>query len=88
VADAVYGPEAIPAVHTLPATWSAEASARCEEKVSQKQFMRPLMMAACLMHLESAAVALFGVEGMHPQSWTGKLLCIILPISTGSASWG
>jgi hypothetical protein len=58
VADAVYGPEAIPAVHTLPATWSAEASARCEEKVSQKQFMRPLMMAACLMHLESAAVAL------------------------------
>jgi hypothetical protein len=44
--------------------------------VSQKQFMRPLMMAAWASHthLESAAVALLASRGMHPQSWTGASL--------------
>jgi hypothetical protein len=64
VADAVWPDRAIPAVHTLPATWSAEASARCEEKVSQKQFMRLMMAAwASHTHLESAAVALLASRG-------------------------
>jgi hypothetical protein len=89
VADAVYGPDraAIPAVHTPPSDLSAEASARCEEKVSQKQFMR-LMAAWRPYAFRIGSSSTVGVEGHAPTELDWQALCIILPISTGSASWG
>jgi hypothetical protein len=67
----VYGPDraAVPVVHTpLPADWSAEASARCMEKVTQKQLMQPLMSAAWASHthFESPAISLLASRGHAP----------------------
>jgi hypothetical protein len=67
-------------LHTPPS--DLECHQQGEEKVSQKQFMRPLM--GSLFRIGSSSTV--GVEGhTHRVDW--QALCIILPISR-KRSWG